>query len=88
MSAKELKVPLEFEFANDAFALVPEYTEDGERRQREIDEHAAALKAQNKAQLKLPEQSPKMDKCSDTNAKAVAPETKPGAVESKGSLPS
>lgn len=55
MSGRKLPdVPLEFEFANDAFALVPESTEDGARVQRELDEAYGAKKAQEKAQIQLP----------------------------------
>lgn len=55
MSGKKLhEQPLEFQWANDAFALVREYTEDAERIQRELDEAAAAKAAQEQAQVRLP----------------------------------
>jgi hypothetical protein len=47
-------IPIEFEFANDAFALVPEYTEDGARTKAELDAARIAKEEQDKAQLKLP----------------------------------
>lgn len=53
-------MPLEFEFAKDAFALVPEYTEDGARAQAELDAALEARKAQDKSQLKLPVQPDKV----------------------------
>jgi hypothetical protein len=59
MSGKKIDLPREFEFANDAFALVPEYTEDGAKAQAELDAALEAKKAQDKAQLKLPIQTPK-----------------------------
>lgn len=60
MTARRIDMPLEFEFANDAFALVPEYTEDGSRAQAELDIALEARKSQDKAQLNLPIQTPKV----------------------------
>lgn len=58
MSAKEIRMPREFEFANDAFALVPELTEDGARTQAKLDALRAAKAKQDKAQLPLPVDNP------------------------------
>jgi hypothetical protein len=53
MSAHKIEIPLEFDFPNEAFALVPEYTQDSERIQRELDDAAAARTSQAKSQLNL-----------------------------------
>lgn len=58
MSAKSLRmdeVPEEFDFCSDCFNLVQELTEDGERRQKEID---AAKQAKLEAERKQPKLLP------------------------------
>jgi hypothetical protein len=54
MTAKKIDMPREFEFANDAFILVPEYTDDGAKAQAELDAAMEARRAKAKAQLQLP----------------------------------
>lgn len=59
MSGKKLhEQPLEFEWANDAFALVREEAEDGSQVQRDLDEAMAARKAHEQAQARLPLEPP------------------------------
>lgn len=58
MSAKSMRldeVPEEFDFCSDCFNLVREMTEDGEKRQKEID---AANQAKQEAERKQPKLLP------------------------------
>lgn len=59
MSGRKLhNQPLEFGFEEEPFQLVWEQTDDGARVHRELDEAAAAKAEQDKAQVRLPIETP------------------------------